>query len=116
MTKIFGYTQVSRGGWYVGKWMSAKYLKECVNRWIERSYETGKAQPDYREWIAHQCGCCYWFAALDSDYGFCCNLSSPNEGRITFEHGGCIAHSVLAPPDLLDKDNQGASMEHEEVK
>ena len=103
MPKIFDDTEVWRGGWYEGKWMTAKYLKECVGRWVTRSYETGKQEPDckepYKDWIPHQCGGCYWFAALDSDYGFCCNLKSPNEGRITFEHGGCTEHSDLVQPD-----------------
>lgn len=99
---ILGKTDISEGGWYNGrKWMTAKYLKNCVNRWVVRSYETGKEQPDYdteNEWIPHQCGGCRWFAALDSDYGFCCNLKSSNEGRITFEHGGCKEHSDYDKP------------------
>lgn len=94
---IFDGTAISEGGWYRGrKWMTAKHLKACVARWVKRSYETGKAQPDYdteNQWIPHQCGGCRWFAALDSDYGFCCNITSINEGRITFEHGGCKEHS-----------------------
>ena len=94
---IFDDTVVNEGGWYGGgKWMTAKYLKACVARWVKRSYDTGKLEPDCKDgWIPHQCGGCRWFAALDLDYGFCCNLDSPNEGRITFEHGGCIKHSFL---------------------
>lgn len=96
---LFDGTEVSEGGWYNGRaWMTAKYLNACVNRWVKQSYETGKKQPDYdqaNQWIPHQCGGCRWFAALDSDYGFCCNLRSPNEGRITFEHGGCKEHSDI---------------------
>jgi hypothetical protein len=78
--------------------MTAKYLNCCVDRWVKRSYETGIEQPDYdweNQWIPHQCEWCGWFAALDNDYGFCCNLKSPNEGRITFEHGGCKEHSDI---------------------
>lgn len=93
---ILDDTVVSEGGACGRRWMTAKYLKSCVARWIKRSYETGKEQPDYdvkNQWIAHQCEWCSWFAALDCDYGFCCNLKSLNEGRITFEHGGCKEHS-----------------------
>ena len=96
---IFDDTVVNEGGWYGGrKWMTAKYLKACVNRWVKRSYETGEQEPDcelgkWGKWIPHQCGGCRWFAALDLDYGFCCNLDSQNEGRVTFEHGGCKEHS-----------------------
>lgn len=94
---IFDATGVAEGGWYNGrKWMTAKYLRACVARWVQRSFDTGKEQPDYdiiNSWTPHQCGGCRWFAALDADYGFCCNEVSPNEGRITFEHGGCKEHS-----------------------
>jgi len=93
---LFDGTEVSEGGWYYGrKWMTAKYLNACVDRWVNHSFATGKEQPDYNGWIAHQCGGCRWFAALDDDYGFCFNLKSLNEGRITFEHGGCKEHSDL---------------------
>jgi hypothetical protein len=49
-----------------------------------------------------QCGGCRFFAALDGDYGICCNELSPNDGRVTFEHGGCIQHSFIQ--ELLNKD------------
>lgn len=94
---IFDDTTICEGGWYYGrKWMTAKYLNALVDKWVKRSYETGREQPDYdvgNQWIPHQCGGCHWFAAIDADYGFCCNFKSPNEGRITFEHGGCKEHS-----------------------
>jgi len=107
--KIFDYTQVSRGGWYCGKkWMPRKYFKECIARWVANSYKTAEAQPDYTGWIAHQCGGCYWFAALDLDYGMCCCVDSPNDGRATFEHGGCVEHSDLKPPLAQNKDTNQA--------
>jgi len=91
---LFDDTVVNEGGWYCGrKWMTAKQLDRAETRWVKHSYTTGEAQPDFEGWIAHQCGGCRWFAALDCDYGICCNETSPNDGRITFEHGGCIAHS-----------------------
>jgi len=100
--KIFDDTKISRGGAYPDniKWMPAKYVKERVGEWVKRSYETAKEQPDYdtiNQWTPHQCEWCYWFGALDSDYGFCFNTQSPNEGRICFEHGGCKYHSDLTP-------------------
>ena len=49
-----------------------------------------------------QCGGCRWYAAIDGDYGFCFNQDSPNEGRITFEHGGCIYHSFIQ--ELLQRE------------
>jgi hypothetical protein len=98
-SKLFNDTEISEGGWYCGrKWMTAKFLDEAETRWVKHSYSTGEDEPDFdREnaWIPHQCGGCRYFAALDSDYGICCNDASPNDGHITFEHGGCIKHSDL---------------------
>ncbi len=93
-SKLFDDTTVTEGGWYWGrKWMTAKFIIAAENRWVQHSYETGKEQPDYKDWIAHQCGGCRYFAALDLDYGICCDEYSTNDGRVTFEHGGCIKHS-----------------------
>ena len=118
---IFDGTEISEGGWLIGrKWMTAKYLKSCEARWVKSSYDTRldeflkgnlpataeneklkEIYKDYGDGGAIQCGGCRWFAALDCDYGFCCNEKSPNEGRITFEHGGCIQHSYIQ--ELLEK-------------
>jgi len=99
---LFDGTEVSEGGWYSGrKWMTAKFLKAAESRWVSNSYKTGEEQPDYdtkNQWIPHQCGGCRWFAAFDLDYGVCCNEVSPNDGHITFEHGGCIKHSDFDSP------------------
>ena len=94
-SKLFSDTDLGEGGWYHGrKWMTAKFLVAAETRWVKHSYDTGKQEPDVKDdWIPHQCGGCCYFAALDSDYGICCNEESPNDGRITFEHGGCIKHS-----------------------
>ena len=92
---IFDGTVVSEGGWFSDrKWMTAKELNAAQDRWVANCYKTGKQEPDVKEdWIPHQCGGCRWFAAFDLDYGICCNKESPNDGRITFEHGGCTKHS-----------------------
>lgn len=96
---LFDDTPISEGGWFYGrKWMTGKSLVEAENRWVAQCYATGEHEPDYdtrNEWIPHQCGGCRWFAALDSDWGICCNKHSPNDGRATFEHGGCANHSDL---------------------
>lgn len=113
---IFDGTEVGEGGWLIGrKWMTAEYLNSCIDRWVERSYKTRADTYLQRKFSIEvdieklkeidrkydlsagcgQCGGCCWFAALDGDYGFCCNEDSPNEGRITFEHGGCIQHSFI---------------------
>lgn len=94
--KIFDDTEITSGGAY--KWMPKKYVKSRVKAWVARSFETAKEQPDYdkkNQWAPHQCEWCYWFGALDGDYGFCFNTASPNEGYICFEHGGCKEHSDL---------------------
>ncbi len=113
---IFGGTGVTEGGWMIGrKWMTAKYISNIVNKWVKQSYETRAdtylkkkfsvevdieklkeidKQYDLSAGCA-QCGGCRWYAAIDGDYGFCFNQDSPNEGRITFEHGGCIYHSFI---------------------
>ncbi len=113
---LFGGTEVSEGGWMIGrKWMTAKFMNDAETRWVKQSYKTRadnvlkdnaipqelrqKLQEIDREYDLSagcvQCGGCRWYAAIDGDYGFCCNLDSPNEGRITFEHGGCIRHHFI---------------------
>lgn len=88
-TRLF----VSQGGWS-GRWMTTKELLAAQNRWVKHSYETAlpKAETDGG---GYQCGGCRYFAALDSDYGICCNTQSVNDGRVTFEHGGCDKPSML---------------------
>lgn len=115
--------EVSEGGWYEGrKWMTAEYLRACVGRWARQSYET-RADTYLRQKFSievdlvklreidryydltagvSQCGGCRWHAAINGDYGLCCNKESPNDGKITFEHGGCIKHSSIQ--ELLGKD------------
>ncbi len=112
---IFDGTEISPGGWLIGrKWMTAKVMNRIVDKWVTTSYKTrvdalykkGLLPKEYIEPLHQQgmleytagdgqCGGCRWFAALDADYGFCFNQDSPNEGRITFEHGGCIQHSFI---------------------
>jgi len=126
---LFDNTEVEPGGWLIGrKWLTARFMNRIVDRWVSLSYATRadnllkyNAVPegvdieqlkeidrlyDLSAGCA-QCGGCQWFAALDSDYGFCFNQDSPNEGRITFEHGGCIHHSflqqLLAYDGFMDK-------------
>lgn len=113
---LFGGTEVSEGGWLIGrKWMTAKHMNKAEARWVQHSYATRadaylekrfsvEVDIEKLKEINHkydisagcgQCGGCRWFAALDADYGICCNEESPNDGRITFEHGGCIQHSFI---------------------
>ncbi len=93
---LFDQMRVSNEN-YNGKWLSQKELHASEDRWVKRCYKTGEAQLDYKNWIAHQCEWCRWFAYFenDDDYGACCNESSPNDGCVVFEHGGCIKHSDL---------------------
>jgi len=119
---LFDGTEVSEGGWLIGrKWMTANFMNRIVNQWVRRSYETRADTYLEKKFSVEvdieklreidkqydlsagcgQCGGCRWFAAIDSDYGFCFNQDSPNEGRITFEHGGCIQHSFIQ--ELLSK-------------
>lgn len=96
--QLFPRIKVFEGGWYKGRsWMTAKFFTAALARWVRNSYETGQAQPPVAGWgpgeVPHQCGGCRWHAAFDSDYGFCCNEASPNDGRVVFEHGGCAEHS-----------------------
>jgi len=119
---IFDGTEVSEGGWMIGrKWMTAKYMSSIVRKWVMQSYET-RADTYLKQKFAAvdieklreinkkydlsagcgQCGGCRWFAAIDGDYGFCFNEDSPNEGKITFEHGGCIQHSFIQKLLSLD--------------
>jgi len=123
---IFDGTEVSEGGWLIGrKWMTAKFMNRIVDKWVRQSYETRadnylkthkndmaispvieklkEIDNDYDLSAGcAQCGGCRWYAAIDGDYGFCFDQDSPNEGRITFEHGGCIQHSFIQ--SLLNKE------------
>jgi len=113
---IFGGTEVTEGGWMIGrKWMTAKYMSGLVHKWVKQSYATRADNHLDNQQIPEeirsklkiidskydlsagcgQCGGCSWYTAIDGDYGFCFNEQSPNEGRITFEHGGCIEHSFI---------------------
>ena len=112
---LFDGTEVTEGGWLIGrKWMTAKFMNKIVGEWVRKSYATrvdalykkGLLPVQYVETLKQQgmleytagdgqCGGCQWFAALDADYGLCFNQDSPNEGRITHEHGGCIYHSFI---------------------
>lgn len=54
------------------------------------------SDPGYLErWYAEQCGGCrYWFpldGSLGDDWGACSGPYSPLDGRVTFEHDGCVA-------------------------
>lgn len=121
---IFDGTEVSEGGWLIGrKWMTAKYMNKLVSKWVNQSFETrvdklyknNKLPEEYlkickdRGMLEYtggdgQCGGCRWFAAFDADYGLCFCEGSPNEGKITFEHAGCIYHSFIQ--ELLSKDKE----------
>lgn len=115
---LFDGTEVSEGGWLIGrKWMTAKFMRQAETRWVKHSYSTRADNilkiggllwdPEAAKRLQEiddeydltagcaQCGGCRWFAALDGDYGVCCNKLSLNDGRITFEHGGCIQHSFI---------------------
>lgn len=120
---IFDGTEISEGGWPLGrKWMTAKFMNHIVDKWVAQSYSTrvdtlykkGLLPKDFIEPLRQQgmleytagdgqCGGCRWYADIDGDYGFCFNQDSPNEGRITFEHGGCIQHHFIQ--QLLNSDD-----------
>ncbi len=129
---LFDDTLVSEGGWCGRKWMSAKLLLEAEKRWVIQSYKTQagnilknlksiKQLPsEFRSHLvglkrldddydlsagAGQCGGCSWLAAFDADYGMCCNEKSPNDGRVVFEHGGCIFHSFICEKLGIRNDN-----------
>lgn len=100
---LFDQMRVSNAN-YNGKWLSQKELHTAEARWTKRSYESGKAQPDYDhvdQWVPHQCEWCRYYAYFenDDDYGVCCNEASPNDGRVCFEHAGCAKHSDFERPE-----------------
>jgi hypothetical protein len=87
---------VEQGGWSYGNKLKPKELKAAEARWSKRAYNL----PPVEHFRGHnhfndQCGGCRFFAALNADWGICCNEQSLNDGRMTFEHWGCVAHSVL---------------------
>lgn len=89
---------VSEGGWCGKRWMTTKELRAARERWVRESYShEGPAFHDaLREYGGViQCGGCRYFAAFDADFGLCGNPLSWFDGRVTFEHGGCLRHSNL---------------------
>jgi hypothetical protein len=114
---IFDDTDVAEGGWLIGrKWMTAKFMNKQQNKFVDSCYKTRAdnvlitdkiLSPDVIERLIEidkeydlsagcgQCGGCRWFAAMDSDYGICFGENSPNEGKLVFEHGGCIYHHFI---------------------
>ena len=88
-------TIVSQGGWLIGKkWMTTDELWAARDRWAAASYAAAMPQA-LTEGGAYQCGGCRFFAALDADWGLCCNPASQMDGKVTFEHGGCVQHSYV---------------------
>lgn len=87
---------VYEGGWHnstlIREWMVREEIEGAEKRINERSY-AGRVEvldPAY-----FQCGGCKWFAALNGDWGICCNQESAMDGRVTFEHGGCDKHPLV---------------------
>ena len=87
--------KVERGGW-ARRWLTTEEREAAEKRWSARSYRF-RADEDA------QCGGCRYFAAPGLDYGICANPLSPLDGAITFEHGGCIAHSEIPVRTLDDQ-------------
>ena len=88
---------LSEGGW-ARKWMTTKELRAARERWIAESYS--HEGPAFHEALREyggviQCGGCRFFAAFDADFGLCANPASWFDGRVTFEHGGCLKHSKV---------------------
>ena len=96
---------LSEGGW-AQKWMTTKELRAARERWIKVSCGglLSKARTEYGGVI--QCGGCRFFGAFDADFGLCCNPASSFDGKVTFEHGGCIHHSNIEDGTvILDGDD-----------
>ena len=83
--------------------MNPKLLKRIEKRWFRRAYgfradktasEEAKKRLFAYDLQTFQCGGCKFFASWQ-DFGLCCNLTSPMDGRITVEHAGCYEHSGL---------------------
>ena len=92
---MFDGIELSEGGFLVGnKWMTSKELRQARERWVNHSYATALPEA-VTKGGAYQCGGCRFFGAFDNDYGLCCNSDSPNDGRVVFEHGGCLKHSYV---------------------
>ena len=85
---------LSEGGWLGRRWMTTFEIAKAVKRWVARSYQVAPSE-SLTEGGSYQCGGCRYFAAFDADYGLCCNPDSEQDGRVCFEHGGCIKHSNI---------------------
>ena len=95
--------KVTSGGWYGGAWLTKRLIRQIEKRWIERAYSfradksassEAKERFSAYELDTFQCGGCKFFACWQ-DFGLCWNPDSPMDGRITFEHAGCLKHSSL---------------------
>lgn len=87
MTFNLAQATCEKGGWARQAEPARSEINAAEQRWIDRSYQTKHDDAD------PQCGGCEYFAALGADFGICWNEESPLDGNITFEHGGCPAHS-----------------------
>ena len=89
--ELFHGVLVTQGGW-ARQWLNLLELKAALKRWVSRSFTTAdpRAATD-GAW--YQCGGCRFVMMFDGDYGLCGNAESPNDGRVVFEHAGCMEHS-----------------------
>ncbi len=88
--------EVSEGGWYYGRcWLTGPKADAAEDRWLKVRHEASPTDKD--DWVAHQCGGCRYFAALNADWGICWCEASPWDGHVMFEHVGCEQHSDLEP-------------------
>lgn len=95
---ILAQTECKPGGWALQSVPDKESIDKAEDRWINRSYIPEAT--DENGWIRNQCGGCKYFAALGSDFGICYNKKSQLDGCITFEHGGCLAHSIFEENQL----------------
>lgn len=89
---ILSDAECKPGGWAPKIIPNNEQINAAENRWITRSYN--KEVVNDNGFIDQQCGGCTYFASLGSDFGICWNKESLLDGSITFEHGGCLKHSV----------------------
>ena len=91
--ELFFGVFVTPGGW-ADEWPTVEEMESATIRWADGSYAT--VVPEEETGHVLQCGGCAFVLALDGDWCLCTNAASPHDGRVTFEHGGCRQHSLMA--------------------
>lgn len=87
-----------------GKVQPREELDKVHERWLEKNCtpygppkRTDEVGKQWDDGALLQCGGCMYYVPLEGslgmDWGACSNPRSPQDGKVTFEHHGCMAYN-----------------------